>query len=547
MGTLLFNLALGPRWNWDGVDAVQRKEFEAKLEAARIPLQQEVQNNVRGRAPHERAFDLLAAIQQTIERGAEIPPIMVILEFGEDLVPNSEDRGPMNDWIVQMNELLALMGSDYLRRRHPFLLMLTGTPERMDRRVVNSLQAVCLQQPERGEKLDFIKALRVMPHLKGAEFEGGMDDSAVANLTARTPNQSLEEAFLESSRTGRSITHIRIIERKRADVVALSDGTLALLDTERVRNIRLAGRTVERPLELLRMWATGLKNGDPQTPMNILLAGAPSTAKTDLALLTALQSQTPAYQLLSPKGPFVGQSEQRARLQQRVFQGLWPAFGMIDEITEALPMQRGSQNLDSGASDAVAAEMLNALADSSRAGKTLLIATTNCPWRVGSAMASRFMYVPVLSAVEEDYPEILCAIAARLLPRVEWDPSDPVIKHAASQFFRKGASPRIMRSILSTKLASERGLRPQDLIQRAAADCAPQHPRDRAGSEYADLYAISVCNDFSMLPWHGCIDNYPIPPYLKDIVSGEIDATEGHIDQELLGRRIEQLKPYVNV
>lgn len=163
-------------------------------------------------------------------------------------------------------------------------------------------------------------------------------------------------------------------------------------------------------------------------------------------------------------------------------------------------MQRSSQNLDSGASDAVAAEMLNALADGSRAGKTLLIATTNCPWRVGSAMGSRFIYVPVLSALEEDYPDILCAIATRLLPSVKWNPNDPGVKDASRLFFRKGASPRIMRSILSSKMASIRGLRPDALLQCAAADCAPQHPRDRAGSEYADLYAISVCSDSAMLP-----------------------------------------------
>jgi len=546
MGTLLFNLALGPRWIWEGLDANQRREFEAKLDAARIPLQQEVKNTVRGRAPHERAFDLLTAIQQTIERGSEMPPIMVLFEFGEDLVPDS-DRGAMNDWIMQMNELLALMGSDYLRRRHPFLMILTGTPERMDRRAVNSLQPVNLPQPEREEKLGFIRAIRAMPHLAGASFEAGLDDGAVANLTARTPNQSLEEAFLESSRTGRPITHIRIVERKRADVVSLSEGTLNLLDVERVRGIKLVGRTVERVLALLQAWAAGLKAGDPHTPMNILLAGAPSSAKTDLALLTALLSQTPAYSLISPKGSLVGQTELRVRLQFRIFKDLSPAFGVIDEITESFQMERGSMNLDSGASAAVTAEMLNALSDSSRAGRTLLIATTNCPWRVGSAMASRFMYVPVLSAVEEDYPEILCAIISNLLPEVEWNPASPAVRSAAELFFRKGASPRVIRTIVSSKIATGGGRKPESLLQQAAADCAPQHPRDRAGAEYADLYAISVCSDFAMLPWYGRITDYPIPRYLQGIVSDQVSAEEGHIDQDRLTRRLEELNPHVNV
>ncbi len=546
MGTLVFNLALGPRWIWDAFDANQRREFESKLDTARIPLQQEVRNNIRGRAPHERAFDLLTAIQQTVERGAEIPPIMVLFEFGEDLVPDSE-RGAMNDWIMQMNELLALMGSDYLRRRHPFLMILTGTPERMDRRAVSSLQPVNLPQPERDEKLEFIRALRAMPHLAGASFEAGLDDGAVANLTARTPNQSLEEAFLESSRTGRPVTHIRIVERKRADVVSLSESTLNLLDVERVRGIKLVGRTVERVLALLQAWAAGLKAGDPHTPMNVLLAGAPSSAKTDLALLTALLSQTPAYSLISPKGSLVGQTELRVRLQFRIFKELSPAFGVIDEITESFQMERGSMNLDSGASAAVTAEMLNALSDSSRAGRTLLIATTNCPWRVGSAMASRFMYVPVLSAVEEDYPEILCAIISNLLPEVDWDPTSSAVRTAAELFFRKGSSPRVIRTIVSSKIATNGGCQSEQLLQQAAADCAPQHPRDRAGAEYADLYAISVCSDFAMLPWYGRITDYPIPRYLQGIVSDQISAEEGHIDQDRLTQRLEELKPHVNV
>ncbi|HPA16147.1 MAG TPA: hypothetical protein PLU30_00270 [Verrucomicrobiae bacterium] len=542
MATLVFNLALGPRWCWDAFSPNERRAFESKLAAAHIPLQDEARNTLTGRGAHERAFDLIKSIQQTIEQGADIPPTLTLLEFGEDLVPFAS-HGTPNDWVMQMNELLVIMGSDYQRRRHPFLMILTGVPERMDRCVVNCLQPVHLPQPEREEKLAFLRALRAMPHLKGAAFEAGLDDPAVANLTARTPNQSLEEAFLESSRSGRPITHTRIVERKRADVVSLSEGTLHLLDIERVRGIRLVGRTVERVMDLLQKWAIGLKEGDRHTPMNVLLAGAPSSAKTDMALLTALLSQTPAYSLVSPKGSLVGQTEQRVRLQFRIFKELSPAFGVIDEITEAFQMERQSMNMDGGASAAVTAEMLNALSDSSRAGRTLLIATTNCPWRVGSAMASRFMFIPVLSAVEEDYPAILCAVAAHLLPDVAWDPAGTLLRDAAQLFFRKGASPRVMRTIISSKIATGKGSQPQSLLLQAAIDCAPQHPRDRAGAEYADLFAISVCSDLSMLPWHERITDYPMPPYLKGIVS----ETDGGIDVERLNQRIEELKPHVNV
>lgn len=277
--------------------------------------------------------------------------------------------------------------------------------------------------------------------------------------------------------------------------------------------------------------------------MNVMLAGAPSSAKTDLALITAQQSQVPAYQLVSPKGSLVGQTERRVRLQFRVFKELSPAFGAMDEVTDAWQMERNSMNLDSGASAAVTAEMLNALSDSSRTGRTLLIATTNCPWRVGYAMASRFLFVPVLSAVEEDYPAILASIAASLIPEVAWNDSDEGVQAAARLFFEKGATPRTMQILISSKLACQAEAPSPRLLLRAAQACAPQDPRDRASGEYADLFAIRACSDLEMLPWYGRISDYPLPKYLREIVSEQ----DGSVDLDRLNHRIEELKPHVNV
>lgn len=543
MATLLFNLAQGSRWGWDGFSDAERKDFEKRLSAANIPFRHGVEAGADQRnPPHERAFLLLASLQRSLEQADEIPPFLLLLEFGEDLAPDN-DRGGHSDLMVQISEMLQILSNDYIRRRHPFLVVMTGTPERMDRRVVTCMTPVAIPQPDREEKRDFIQALRSLPGLATATYEAGLDDQAVANLTARTPNRSLEESFQQSSRTGLSISHAQIIERKRNDVVAISEGTLKLLDTERVRNINLVGRNIERPLALLQRWARGIKLGDPLTPTNVILAGAPSSAKTDLAVLTAMQSQTPAYCLVSPKGSLVGQTERLVRLQFRVFKELSPAFGVVDEITEAFPMERHSLNMDSGASAAVTAEMLNALSDFSRAGRTLLIATTNCPWRVGAAMASRFLFVPVLSAIEADYPAILCSIASSILPEIAWDPSAPEIIEASRMFFAKGATPRLMRALITSKVAAGDEPKSMHLAARAARACAPQDPRDRASSEYADLFAIRACSDLERLPWHGRISEYPLPAYLRGIV-GEKD---GSIDYDRLHRRIEELKPHVNV
>ena len=543
MATLHFNLAEGPRWNWEGVPSEQRAEFEARLEKSDLPLIHGIRAAEQHRDPaYERAFLLLSSIKRSIEQEKEMPPILTIWEFGEDLAPNAE-HGSRSDWVVQFTELLQLLAADYQRRRHQMLLILSGAVDRIDPRVARCFHPVVLAQPDRDEKIEFIGALRKMPTTAGATLESGLDDQVIANLVARTPNASLEEAFLGSARTGRPLTHASLIEKKRADVVVMSEGTLSLIDTDRVKSTQLVGRTIERPLELLTKWAEGLRKGDRNTPMNVILAGAPSSAKTDLALITAMNSRTPVYSIISPKGSLVGQTERQVMTLFRVFKGQSPAFGVIDEITEAFPTERNSMNLDSGATSAITAEMLNALSDSSRAGRTLLIATTNCPWRVGAAMASRFLYVPVLSAIEDDYPEILCAVAASLMPEGDWDPGNSVIREASMTFHRKGASPRTMRTLISSKISTTDGGLNQALLLRAANACAPQDPRDRASAEFADLFAIRACSDLEMLPWHGRLTEFPLPAYLKEI----IDESTGEPDPEALNRRIEELKPNVSV
>jgi hypothetical protein len=543
MASLVFNLAEGAGWNWSGHSVDERKAHEQLLVRGGAPLSAGI-NAAADPAtpPFERAYRLLSGIKRCIDDGQTMPPMLALWEFGEDLVPEMQ-CGTCSVWMLQIAELLQLFSSDYRRRMHPLLFILNGSPDLIDRRIVRAFHPVHLCQPDREEKLRFIGALKEAPATRAATFDQGLDENAMSNLTANTPNHSLEEAFLGSAKTGQPLSHAQLVANKRADVVSLSEGTLSLLDTDRVSNTRLVGRTIERPLALLERWAIGLKNGDPHTPMNVLLAGAPSSAKTDLAILTAMKSGTPAYSVLSPKGSLVGQTERLVRLLFSVFKEQSPAFGVMDEITEAFPTQRHSMNLDSGASSAVTAEMLNALSDSSRAGRTLLIATTNCPWLVGAAMASRFLYVPVLSAIADDYPDILCAVAASLLPEVDWNPRDATIREAAMIFHRKGASPRVMRTLISSKIGTSGESGGVTLILRAAKACAPQDPRDRASAEYADLFAIRACSDMEMLPWHGRMTDYPLPDYLKSV----IDQNTGEPDPEQLNQRIEELKPHVNV
>lgn len=542
MVTLQFNLAFGARFQTSilapDADAAVRQALQENarplLDAVRMTMDQTL-------LPYDRSFRFFSAVMNALEENHKPRvPLFVLADFGEDLVP-SADSGGANDFIIQASEALRLLASDFQKRRHPFLFALSSQfGERVDRRVRDAFHTLEITQPDAAEKRVFVQALRASPTCQAAMLEPGLDDAVVANLTSKTPNNGLEQIFLASARTGVEITSSRLIERKRRDVISMSEGTLSLLDTGRTAGLKLAGRTIRRPLHLLEKLAALLKAANTDMPVAVLLAGAPATAKTDLALLVAAQAGVPAYSLNSPKGSLVGQTEARARLMFRTFKELSPCLAFVDEITEAFPMSRNIHNLDSGASDAVLGEMQTALSDKSLAGRGLLIATTNCPWKVGAAMASRFLYVPVLSPPEEDYPDILAAVCESLGAAVsaEWQAA---IHQAAGVFYQKGATPRTMRTLLSSKasLAGER-LNPE-LVLRAAASCNQASQRDRASAEYADLSAIDVCTDLELLPWHDAPD-YPLPSYLKSLV-----AADGSVDKEGLQRRMAELKPLVNV
>jgi len=330
-----------------------------------------------------------------------------------------------------------------------------------------------------------------------------------------------------------------LAEQKNRDVEALSEHTLSVLDTFRARHLKLVGRNISAPMAILERYGEALLKGDASMPGNVLLVGPPGVAKTDLAILTAEGAKAAAYQMLSPKGGIVGETERKARIQQEVLREWVPNLAFVDEITEALPLERTDFDGDSGASRAVQAALLTALSDETRRGKSLLVATTNCPHRMGAAMRSRFTVIPVLYPLAEDYPAILIATACRVEPGTVLNPEDERIREAARLFYLKGANPRHIRASLSNAMIITGSLTP-DAVLAAAHD--QSHCADMASTIYADLWAVKVCSSRSFFPWASNPSEYPFPDHLKEFVDGS-----GHIRMAELEKRLAELRPHANV
>ncbi|MBX3291556.1 MAG: AAA family ATPase [Acidobacteria bacterium] len=461
------------------------------------------------------------------------------LEFAEHMIP-ALNNGTQTDNQLVAIELAHITGQSLALRKSGNLIIFHAREGLVDPLVCSTLHPIRLTQPNFSEKFAFIsKATEIYPN---ARFDPNLTKEGVAYLTANTPNRSLESLIRASYRGGKLITTKELTHQKNRDVEEMSESTLLPLDTDRVADLRLFGRNVNKPRTILEELGNALLRRERTMPANILLAGAPATAKTDLALMVARIGNVPAYQMLSPKGGIVGETERKARLQQIALKEWSPNIAFIDEITEAFPLERNDFDGDSGASRAVMASLLTALSDESRRGESLLIATTNCPWRMGAAMRSRFIVIPVLQSLKEDYPGIITVTAARISPDFEATEDDENVIRAAEIFYTKGANPRHIRGCLSNimMLAGTSVLSSELILQAAYDFCATT---DLHSAIYADLWAIQSCTSKSFLPWSDSLDEYPIPQYLSDV----IDPVNGEVNYRVLNEKIEQYRKHANL
>lgn len=463
----------------------------------------------------------------------ECMKFMFLFEFSSDIIPpaTNDNQRAAREFIYQ------LVSSSPFQNKGNLLVISDVVEGKIDNQVQDLFYHNFLSYPNYEEKLEFVKGLhRVYPKASYAE---GLDDRVIANLSSSTPNRGLDLVFNTSHKTGTPIEAKGLVEQKMTDVQNISENTITMLDTARVKNVSLKGENIRVAQEFLKRISEGLLHHDKVNfSSNIVLMGAPGTAKTDLAHSVAFHSELPIFQLNSSKNGIVGETERLAALQARIFSSTKPSIGFIDEITEAFPMQR-THNLDSGASDAVMQAMLNTLSDNSR--ENLLIATTNCGYKMGSAMRDRFVVVPVIMPSVEDFPAIICSIVEQVSGCV-FDERNNDILAAAKIFYEKHVMPRRIRAALKLELILQGGKLTENAVLAAAKDANPLDETSWLSAIYADLSAISLTVSQRLLPWYGHEDSYPFPDYIKAIFD------ENHqVDPIKLNNELKRLQPYVNV
>jgi len=535
---ITYSMAGGLDWDGGRFDNAQdRKTVENVLKSHQLLNVPQDQNEV---ARVIRGISLLSRTPNDSMKWSDGRNIrfLFIIEFAEHLLPGSLTNGSQTDSQLIAIELAHLTANSLALRASGNMIIFHGRDGLIDELVCGALHTVRLPQPDAKEKVEFLAAAAGL--YVQASFEEELTPEAVANLTVNTPNRGLEQLVRASHFSGRKLTGRELSQQKNQDVENLSEGTLQALDTSRVDQLQLKGRNIEPAKIILSRYAASLLHSDPSMPANVLLVGPPGTGKTDLAVLTAYQAKAAAYQMHSPKGGIVGETERKSRLQQAILKEWTPNIAFCDEITESMPLERNDFDGDSGASKAVTASLLTAFSDESRRGKSLLVATTNCPWRMGAAMRSRFTILPILHPLKEDYAHIVVATAKRIKTDADFKADDAKIIEASAVFHEKGANPRHIRFALSNALHLTGKLDHETVLLAAHDLCAST---DYETAVYANLWAVKVCTSRSFLPWNGSLNTYPFPEHLQGIV----DIQTGEINHLELDKRIKEFSAHANI
>jgi len=466
--------------------------------------------------------------------------IAVLVRFGHHVVPDVAS-GMHTDEQVAAVEVTASLADSLALQSSDNLFLVEGRSERMDPHVCDLLLEERLPQPGVDAKRTFFKALTdTYDH---SMLEPSVDMEQAANIANNTPNRSQTSLFRASHYGGPPVTAEALSDRKARDIEALSEGTLTLMSQDGVEP--LVGKSIDVAQRLLTRCAEQLRAGRPNMPMNIVLFGPPGTGKTVMTLNLAQQAGVPACEMHSPKGSLVGETERQARLQKQVLMEQTPHIAFVDEISEALPMERSNYDGDGGASQTVGATLMSALSNENRRGRSLLVGTSNCPWRFGMAMLKRFTCIPVLFPVEPDYPPILAVTLQKVSTEMSEQSRESLaesafVREAAQLFYAKKASARVMRAALENTMLIEGELRPQ-LVVQAARDFTGR--TDTASLIHSELWSIKATTSKAFMPWSQDPETYPYPDHLD----GVVDPSTGDIDIAELNNRIDEFEPYANV
>ena len=272
-------------------------------------------------------------------------------------------------------------------------------------------------------------------------------------------------------------------------------------------------------------------------PRRVLLAGPPGTGKTLCVTAIADELGIPAVALGNYRSMWVGESERNLRNVLGLVQSLAPCILHIDEIDQAIGQRTTGQSADGGTSERILADLWGFLGDNLPSEWVTVVATTNRPELLDSALFDRFTILPVLHPAPQEAAQILQIAAGRQGRRLDVVDGRAVVEQFGGLLTGRILVDVVERAMVLAHLDNSPAEIRREHLQQAFADLLMA--LDPLEHEFLALRAIELCTFKAFLPWNAArwLGQEPhLPAYL-----GPLLDPGGDIDPERLRHRLGEL------
>jgi SpoVK/Ycf46/Vps4 family AAA+-type ATPase len=222
--------------------------------------------------------------------------------------------------------------------------------------------------------------------VRQVEYADGFDEHQFAIQSAGMSRKQLQDVVMKAWKDGIPVDFQQVRERKQRAIDDEYEGLVDFFEPE-FGFEELGGHT-ELKQYLTRKVIMPLRNGDARLcSSGVLLTGPPGTGKTQLAKALAKEAKMNFMIANLGKlfGGIVGETEQKTRKFFEAVESASPVIVFIDEIDSVLSSGRTSHG-DSGVAARVFNSIMQFLSDDSRKGKVVVVAASNRPDLLDTAL-----------------------------------------------------------------------------------------------------------------------------------------------------------------
>lgn len=433
--------------------------------------------------------------------------LQLLVNYSDLLIPATAPGDSQVGEQERVIELLAEQALQQAARRTPHhLVVLTRAGAGVDPRLaaLPSFTTVTVPRPNLPARAAALTRLTGQDAVGGTlQLEDGLQVEESAALTGGMRTFDLVQARARSVHLGEPLTRAWIQSQKSQAIDHRGDGSLQILPS----GDGLADVAGLPQMQLLyqEYLATGL------FPRRLLLVGPPGVGKTLVVRSIGRDLGMPVVRLGAFRSMWYGESERHQAEAFDTIAAMAPCIVLLDEIDQDGGVRSTGPSGDGGVSARLLAALWGFLGDSDRRDGVIVMATSNRPDLIDTALFDRFEIVPVLHPTPGEAAEVM-AIAARR-EGADLDPGDA---EEAIRAYGQLLTGRILVDVTDRALTLARiAHQPLGLSHLSAAFGELMAPVPAAQHERLGLLALAHTSFASRLPWRAAaaLQQTPTVPY----------------------------------